>query len=155
MGAIQSGAESAVKIPAGTNQTGSGPPDAAPERAIPADTARLGFIAADEYGVAAELARALPGRVVLGVERRWALFDLPHRSCMANPAGGTDGVLVRSERRHDVPDPRFWVVLAPAGEAMRARGNRVAERYRLFRVRLRPGLSPALCAEIALLPAPH
>ncbi len=115
--------------------------------ATAAGTAGPGFVAADEYGLAAELARGLPGRTVLGVQPRWALFALPHGA-----AGATTGVLVRSERRHDAPDGRYWSMLVPAGELVRSRGGRVAERYRLYRVRLRPGLPPGLDADIVRLP---
>ena len=53
------------------------------------------FVAADDYGVAAELARALPPRVtVIGVDGRWTLTDLPR----AIPAGQV-GILVRSAHR--------------------------------------------------------
>ena len=106
-----------------------------------------GFVAADEYGLAAELAHALPDREVLGVEPRWRLFRLPPPL-----AGETEGVLVRSERRHDAPDPRPWSSLIPAGELVRARDGRVAERYRLYRVTLRPDLPAPLRAEIVRLP---
>ncbi len=109
-----------------------------------------GFIAADEYGLAAELARALPGRTVLGVEPRWRLFSLPH-----DPGPGRTGLLLRSERRHDAPDPGPWSALSPAGELVRARDGRVAERYRLYRVTLRPDLPPDLRAAIVRLPAPR
>ena len=107
-----------------------------------------GFIAADEYGLAAELARALPGRVVLGVEPRWRLFALPHEA-----GGVASGVLVRSERRHDAPDPAFWAGMTPAGEVDRAAGDHVIERYRLFRVTLRPDLPQELRMQMARLPA--
>ncbi len=108
-----------------------------------------GFVAADEYGLAAELARGLPGRTVLGVEPRWASFALPQGA-----RGAVDGVLVRSERRHDVPDGRYWSTLVPAGELVRVRNGQVAERYRLYRVRLRAGLPPGLDAGIVRLPRP-
>ncbi|WP_419728270.1 glycosyltransferase family 39 protein [Lichenicola sp.] len=109
-----------------------------------------GFVAADEYGLAAELARALPGRVVLGVEPRWRLFRLPHAT--GSEAGG---VLVRSERRHDGPDPEFWAGMTPAGEVDRAGGGHVLERYRLFRVTLRPDLPPEQHLQIVRLPTPR
>ncbi len=56
------------------------------------------FVAADQYGVAAELALGLPpGIPVVGIEPRWALFDLPHPTL-----AGRTGILVRSARRGDV-----------------------------------------------------
>ncbi len=109
------------------------------------DAAGPGFVAADEYGLASELARGLPGRTVLGVQPRWALFALLHG------AAGT-GLLVRSERRHDAPDGRYWSIMVPMGELVRSRGGIVAERYRLYRVRLRDPLPVGLDANIVHLP---
>ena len=104
-----------------------------PELARAAAASTPGFVAADEYGLASELAYALPDREVVGAEPRWRLFRLP------SPRPGiTGGVLVRSERRHDAPDPRDWASLVPAGELVRGRDDRAAERYRLYRVTLRP-----------------
>ncbi|HLY91394.1 MAG TPA: glycosyltransferase family 39 protein [Acetobacteraceae bacterium] len=48
------------------------------------------YIAADQYGVAAELAYALKAPVV-GLEPRWAMFDLPRA-----PIAGQVGVLVQT-----------------------------------------------------------
>ncbi len=106
-----------------------------------------GFVAADEYGLAAELARALPDRTVLGVQPRWALFALPHGG-----RGAGTGLLVRSERRHDAPDGRYWSTLVPDGELVRSRNGVVAERYRLYRVRLRDPLPSGLDNDVARLP---
>ena len=105
-----------------------------------------GFIAADEYGLAAELARALPNRTVLGVEPRWGFFALPRE------IGSRTGLLLRTEKRHDAPDGRFWSAIVPAGELVRSRNGRVAERYRLFRVTRRPDLPADLQAEIVRMP---
>ncbi|WP_239478822.1 ArnT family glycosyltransferase [Lichenicola cladoniae] len=121
-----------------------------PELALAVGRSGPGFIAADEYGLAAELARDLPGRVVLGIEPRWQMFRLPH-----DTAGEATGLLVRSERRHDAPDPRYWADLVPVGELVRERDGRVAERYRLYRARIRPDLPPDLAVQIARLPAPR
>ncbi len=115
--------------------------------AAAAAAAGPGFVAADEYGLAAELARGLPDRTVLGVQPRWALFALPHGA-----AGASAGVLVRSERRHDAPDGRYWSALVPAGELVRGRNGQVAERYRLYRVRLRSRLPTGLGDDVARLP---
>ncbi len=106
-----------------------------------------GFVAADDYGLASELARELPDRTVLGVQPRWALFALPHGT-----RGAGTGLLVRSERRHDAPDRRYWSTLVPAGELVRSRNGVVAERYRLYRVRLRDPLPAGLEADVAQLP---
>ncbi len=82
------------------------------------------FVAADEYGLAAELARDLSVPVV-GVERRWALFRLP--SAML---AGRIGILVRSARRSENFDRSVWAAVTELGEVDRAG----AERYRLYRV---------------------
>ncbi len=101
-----------------------------------------GFVAAEAYGTAALLAWWMPGPV-LGVEARWALFDLPR----ARP---TTGVLLLSERRSEPPDPAFWSDVTEAGRIVRSRGGVEAEAYRLYHVTLRPG-APAV-----LLPqGPH
>lgn len=106
------------------------------------------FVAADSYGVAAILARDLPPDVpVLGVEPRWALFRLPP----AAPAlAGRAGLLVRSARRRDAPDPAPWSSLHEIGTVLRARDGVTAEAYRLYRVV--PREDPAV--PIVLLPHP-
>ncbi|MBE7210000.1 MAG: glycosyltransferase family 39 protein [Gluconacetobacter diazotrophicus] len=106
-----------------------------------------GFLAADEYGLASELAFALPGRTVLGVEPRWRLFRLSP----ARPA--SDGLLLISDRRRERPDPALWDRVEFFGTLVRGRNNRVAERYRLYRVHLRPGL-PAIPAGSAVVRLP-
>ncbi|WP_270937546.1 glycosyltransferase family 39 protein [Falsiroseomonas oryzae] len=115
--------------------------------AVEAERARTGaaFVAAEEYGLAAQLALRLPaGVTVVALDPRWALFDLPR------PAMGVTGLLVQSERRHDVP---FWPGAEPGGRAegplLRSRRGIEAERYRTFRVTTRPDMPPA-----ALLPRP-
>jgi 4-amino-4-deoxy-L-arabinose transferase-like glycosyltransferase len=103
------------------------------------------FVATDQYGVAGELALDLPPAVpVLAVEARWALFALP----AANPAG-QPGLLVRSERHRDPPDPADWTVLAPAGTAARRQDGATVETYRLYLVTRRPGGTAA-----AFMPRP-
>ncbi|MBV8870659.1 MAG: UDP-phosphomannose--protein mannosyltransferase, partial [Acetobacteraceae bacterium] len=93
------------------------------------------FVAADEYGEAAELARALPASVpVIGVERRWALFALPRPAI-----GGKAGILVRSARRGLDLDGGPWASLHPLGGAERRRGAQVVEAFRLYRVVGRSG----------------
>jgi 4-amino-4-deoxy-L-arabinose transferase-like glycosyltransferase len=93
------------------------------------------FVAADQYGVAGELALNLPPRVsVVGIEPRWSLFGLPP----ADIAGQT-GILVRSERRGDPPSATDWSEVVPIGEAARIQNGGVAEGYRLFRVTARAG----------------
>jgi len=105
------------------------------------------FVAADNYGQAALLARLLPPEIpVLGVEGRWAYFDLPD----ATPAiDGQTGLLLRSARRADPPDAADWATLAPDGELVRDRGGVTAEAFRLYRVRGRAGGEP-----IVVMPRP-
>ena len=98
------------------------------------------FIAAEEYGLASELALHLPPGVrVVALDDRWDLFDLPA------PETGAQGLLVRSERRVGAP---LWPGAVEAGAIIRARRGIEAERYRLHRVTVRPDEPP-----LALLPA--
>lgn len=115
---------------------------------VEAERGRLGlaFVAAEEYGLAAQLARHLPSGVpVIALGERWAHVDLPR------PAPGVTGLLVQSERRDSVPD---WPGAEPVGRAggslVRARRGIEAERYRLFRAETRAAMPPA-----ALLPRPR
>ena len=87
-----------------------------------------GFVAADNYGLAAILAHDLPAPVV-SAEPRWTLFALP-----TAPLAGRSGLLVRSRRRSGAPDPAPWLSITPAGTATRSRNGEVAEEYDLFRV---------------------
>ncbi len=118
-----------------------------PELAAQVQTARrqLGasFIAADDYGQAAELARSVPG--VIGVEPRWPLFDLPHPDL-----AGKTGILVRSARRGRDIDTRPWASIRPLADVERKVGDRTVERYHLYRVVGRVGARD----EEALLPRP-
>jgi 4-amino-4-deoxy-L-arabinose transferase-like glycosyltransferase len=94
-----------------------------------------GFVAADEYGLASELAWHLPGPVY-GVEPRWQLFALP----AATPSG--QGILVRSTRRAGPPP---WPGATAIGTVSRAAHGVTAETYVLYRVQAPPG-------PVALLP---
>jgi 4-amino-4-deoxy-L-arabinose transferase-like glycosyltransferase len=79
------------------------------------------FVACDQYGVAAELARSLPaGVAVVGIEPLWARFDLPHASLV-----GQRGILVRSGRDGDQPE---------IAEVPRRRGVDVVQTYRTERI---------------------
>jgi len=105
-----------------------------PELAAQVDAARraagVRFVAADEYGLAAELARQLPSDVpVLGIEPRWTLFDLPTLDI-----SGQTGLLVRSERRRDDPPSSLWQDTADVGAGERRSGSQVIERYRFEHV---------------------
>ncbi len=96
------------------------------------------FIVSDNYGHAALLGRLLPG-VVLGLEPRWTLFDLPD----ARPAiTGKTGVLVRSARRDDRLDMADWADAREIGRIDRARHGMVAESFVLYRVVGRAGATP-------------
>jgi 4-amino-4-deoxy-L-arabinose transferase-like glycosyltransferase len=100
-----------------------------------------GFVAADEYGLASELAFRLHLPVV-GTEPRWRLFDLPQASL-----AGQQGILVRSTRRSGLPDPTIWPGALDVGEVARQRHGVVAETYILYRVG-----PPAHAAEAVRLP---
>ena len=96
------------------------------------------FVVSDNYGHAALLGRLLPG-TVLGLEQRWALFDLPD----ARPAiVGKAGVLVRSARRDDRLDMGDWAEAREIGRLDRARHGMVAESFVLYRVVGRAGATP-------------
>lgn len=118
-----------------------------PELATEAEAARLragaSFIAAEEYGLAAELSLHLPpGVPVVAIGDRWALFTLPR------PAPGGTGLMLRSLRRGE--GPSLWPGAVPLGELVRSRRGIEAERYRLLRVETPPGEVPG-----ALLPRPR
>ncbi|MBB3172222.1 4-amino-4-deoxy-L-arabinose transferase-like glycosyltransferase [Endobacter medicaginis] len=84
-------------------------------------------IAADEYGLASELAWHLPQRIVLGAEARWALFDLPE-------VDRQEVVLVRRLRANDPPDPALWGQAVPIAGVERCRNAETcADRYVLYR----------------------
>jgi hypothetical protein len=88
------------------------------------------FVASDQYGVAAELARALPrGVAVVGVEPRWALFDLP-----TAPVAGQVGILVRSAGGGDDVNRTLWSSVVEIGSVERRSGTDTVEAFRLYRV---------------------
>jgi hypothetical protein len=90
-------------------------------------------VAADDYGLAAELAYRLPVPV-LGAEPRWAYFSLAPA-----PASCRTVLLVRSARRDDRLSGTHWPNATPAGGAVRARAGIVAERYLFYRAATPPG----------------
>jgi 4-amino-4-deoxy-L-arabinose transferase-like glycosyltransferase len=107
--------------------------------------AGAGFVAAEQYGLAGELAMNLPpGVTVVGIEPRWSLFALPPAAIT-----GQTGILVRSTRRGDPPNPADWSDIVPLGTVARTQNGGVAESYRLFRVTGRAGGTAA-----ALMPRP-
>jgi 4-amino-4-deoxy-L-arabinose transferase-like glycosyltransferase len=88
------------------------------------------FVAADQYGVASELAYRLPGDApVVGIEPRWRMFDLP-----AAEVTGRGGILVRSARRDALSGVGDWAARDLIGVVARARDGQVVEAYRLYRV---------------------
>ena len=110
---------------------------------VAAAAAREGasFVASDNYGHAALLARLLPdGLDVVGLEGRWGLFRLQDARA-AN--GGQTGLLLRSARRADPPIAGDWDGLAEIGTLDRSRDGMVAEGFRLYRGTLRATGQPA------------
>ena len=87
--------------------------------------APIAFVAADDYGVASELAWWLPAQTpVLGTDPRWALTTLP-----ARPIIGTSGLLLRDARRTDPPSPDHWT-----GVERIATLSRPGSNFAVFRV---------------------
>jgi len=107
------------------------------------------FVAADQYGVASELAYWLPGDApVIGIEPRWRMFDLPSAAPdrTALPPAGPDvpvGLLVRSARRAEVSGSGPWTAREPLGVVVRQRDGQTVESYRLYRVVGGGGLADA------------
>ncbi len=99
-----------------------------------------GFVASDEYGVAAELARALPADVImLGAEQRWRWFRLP-----AAEMGDAAGILVR---RAGSSDPVGWREASQIGEISRFSRGVAVQRFSLWRV-----MGPLPSSVVAILP---
>jgi 4-amino-4-deoxy-L-arabinose transferase-like glycosyltransferase len=121
----------------------AGWPDLAGAVYVTQQQAGADYVAADAYGLAAELAFRLHGHVV-GIEPRWASFSLPR----ANLAGHR-GLLVRSAREYGPPDPRLWSDVTLIGTATRGRHGVVAEKYLFYKAlwhgdsRLSPVLLPS------------
>ena len=88
------------------------------------------FVAADQYGVAAKLARALPADVrMISVDGRWAQTDLP-RTAIA----GQIGILVNNARMAGARSGGPWSTLTEIGQAARQRGGATIEAFWLYRV---------------------
>lgn len=106
------------------------------------------FVASDNYGHAALLARLVPPDIiVLGLEDRWSLFRLTDaRAALA----GQTGLLLRSTRRDNRPDLHNWSSLVELETLDRARNGMTAEGFRLYRGHFQAGTQPA-----ALLPRPR
>ena len=99
-----------------------------------------GYVASDNYGVAAELARELPSTTpVVAIGPRWSSFDLP-----AATVDGEPGLLVEP-LGEAMP---IWHVAQEIGTAARVRNGVIIERYRLYRA------VPDHSTSTALLPHP-
>jgi len=122
-----------------------------PRLAAAIDAARRGagasYVASDEYGEAAELARLLPPDVpVIGIAPRWALFALPDGTTAMD---GRPGLLVQNTRRDAMPGLPDAAFATEIGTIERARRGIPADTYRLYRIIGRRGSVPS-----ALLPHP-
>ena len=99
-------------------------------------TSGAGYLAADNYGIAALLAWWTPGPVLAGDPpgngARWSLLRLPP----AVPTG--PGLLLISQRHREPPDPAQWAEAAFLGELVRTRNGVEAERFRAYRVLSHP-----------------
>jgi 4-amino-4-deoxy-L-arabinose transferase-like glycosyltransferase len=116
-------------------------PGLADQVAAAAQREGAAFVVADQYGIAAELARQPAiGVPVLATEARWGLFDLP-----AAEIDGHEGLLIRSMRRGQDVDTSPWAEISEIGHVSRG----VAEEYRLYRVRGR-----AVGTPVVVLPRP-
>jgi hypothetical protein len=88
------------------------------------------FVAADQYGVAAKLTRALPADVrMVSVDGRWAQTDLP-RTAIA----GQTGILVNNARMAGARSGGPWSTLTEIGQAARQRGGATIEQFWIYRV---------------------
>jgi 4-amino-4-deoxy-L-arabinose transferase-like glycosyltransferase len=93
--------------------------------------AGAGYIAAESYGEASELARLVPpGISVVGIDPRWQFFALPNaRALLAQGSG-----LLVETARHGPPDPAAWQSIRELGAMDREREGIRAESYRIYRV---------------------
>ncbi len=98
------------------------------------------FIAADPYGLAAELAWTLPpGTKTIGAGAHWTLTALPR----AKP-GEALGILVRPERYGNQMEDAAWREGTVLRDVSRTEGGVEIERYRLFLVRAAQGGTPGV-----------
>ena len=88
------------------------------------------WVAAEEYGLASQLARSLPETQVIGVEQRWGYTDLPSA---AQALRTSPGLVIQSDRRGSPPVEALWADLQPVGRAVRARRGVEAETYTIYR----------------------
>jgi len=88
------------------------------------------FVATDSYAIAAMLAWHGRSDVpVIGADRRWSNFNLPHPNLSGQP-----GLLVRSIRQDHRFNPNEWRAPIEITTVNRARGQTIAETYRLYRI---------------------
>jgi hypothetical protein len=88
------------------------------------------FIAADQYGIASQIAFWRPAHVrTVALGQRWRLFNLP-------PAriAGTTGLLVRSTRRGELSQPLPWAQLKLISVAQRAYNRVPVETYLIYQI---------------------
>jgi hypothetical protein len=79
------------------------------------ETGHAGYVAADGYALASELAWWMPAAApVVGTDARWQLTTL----AMA-PIAGKPGLLIRDARRADPPDPTAWTDVERVGSLAR------------------------------------
>lgn len=84
------------------------------------------YVAADQAGLAAELARDLPASVpVIAIGPRWWSFNLPPAA-----VDGMTGMLVESDRH----DRSIWPTTDEIGTATREHNGVAIQKYRLYRV---------------------
>jgi hypothetical protein len=97
--------------------------------------AQAEFIAAEPYGLAAELAWELPvGVDVLGTGSHWTFTTLARAE-----TGDRFGVLVRPERYGGVLNPADWADVTRLPDIARTGQNGEIERYAVFLLRVAHG----------------
>ena len=127
-------------------------PEFAADIAAEAWNDKAAFVAADNYGDVAVLARLLPPDLpVLGAEARWSSFALPDAAALI---AGRQGLLIRSARRSNPPDPADWAAIVPAPDIVRARLGVSAETFHTYRVTGRATGSAGASNTIVVMPRP-
>jgi len=107
-------------------------------------TSGAGFVASDQYGLAAKFALMLPKDMpVVSVDGRWSTTDLPRAGI-----AGQSGLLVNNAPTAGRPVSQAWSSLTEVGPIVRQTGNETIETYWLYRVTGAPG------AEAVLMPRP-
>lgn len=88
------------------------------------------YLLADDYGLASELAFYSKGRKIAAIEPRWVFFNLPKEL-------PKQAILIRSQRRKDMPSAKWFSEVKKVGEVKRTRKQQIAESYNLYRVVIR------------------